>query len=685
MSQMNPAGGANQSKDQLNKQLNKKEKADASARWEWWEPVVLVLLFWYPLRHIYRGLDLWDTGYNYANFLYMGTDHMDSMWLFSTYLSNAAGNLLTRLPMAGTLAGMNLYTGLFASVLAVMGYLFCTRKLGIPGALSFIGEFAALSLCWCPTALLYNYMTYVLFTGCVMLLYVGLTERKKWCLFGAGICLGANVLVRFSNLPEAALILAVWLYAFLEGRENRDDKRSGFVLAVNYTLWCLAGYLAVLAVLFGWIQIRYGMDEYLAGISRLFAMTDKATDYKAGSMVKQLVMTYVDNLYWIFRIGVISFVGIVGFAVAERLAAWIEQADNASGFVNAKAGENAANNTGRQADADGKKRLPESRFFLGELQLIWSGVTVLMICWLYMRGFCSMQYDNYGAILRPGISFLTLTLGICVIRILQRGVGKGEKLLSALVFLTVLLTSIGSNNGIYPSLNHLFIAAPYTLCQCWRFVKDAEDLSFRATGKKQRVWGFEIRLFPVKMVLIVLIFLFLYQSGRFGWSFVFAEATGAKNMSVMVDNNETLKGVQMSPERARWMREISEYVTEHGLEGRELIPFGSVPAMSFYLKMPAAFNPWSDLDSYNEAVMWEALKGEMEKVRQGGKRPVVLLEASYAMYMMDGEAALRQAGLQDKAIEKIREKDGKIQRLKIYIEDMDYGVTFTNEKFVLME
>ena len=64
------------------------------------ENIALVLLAFYPLRHIAWGLDLWDTGYNYANFQYMGTEHMDPMWLFSTYLANSVGWLLTKLPRA---------------------------------------------------------------------------------------------------------------------------------------------------------------------------------------------------------------------------------------------------------------------------------------------------------------------------------------------------------------------------------------------------------------------------------------------------------------------------------------------------------------------------------------------------------------------------------------------------------
>ena len=141
--------------------------------------IFIIILAFYPLRHITWGLDLWDTGYNYANFQYMGLEHMDSMWLFSTYFANVLGNLLTKLPFADGLAGMNFYTGLFVSFLAVAGYVFCTKKLGVSPLMAFLGEMVAISLCWCPTALLYNYLTYVLFLACVCFLYEGLKSEAK--------------------------------------------------------------------------------------------------------------------------------------------------------------------------------------------------------------------------------------------------------------------------------------------------------------------------------------------------------------------------------------------------------------------------------------------------------------------------------------------------------------------------
>ena len=142
-------------------------------------PLILAL---YPLRHVWMGIDLRDTGYNYANFRYMGLAHMDSMWVFSTYLANAVGHFFSLLPGGDTLLFMNIYTALVVSVTALIAYFFLVKKCGLPFWTVFAGEFAAVSLCWCPTAVLYNYLTYLFLLLCILFLYVGLTEEKKLSL-----------------------------------------------------------------------------------------------------------------------------------------------------------------------------------------------------------------------------------------------------------------------------------------------------------------------------------------------------------------------------------------------------------------------------------------------------------------------------------------------------------------------
>lgn len=610
------------------------------------ESVLVLILGLYPLRHIYWGVDLMDTGYNYANFVYMGADHMDPMWLFSTYLANVVGNFLTKLPSADSLAGMNLYTGIFISILAIAGYLFCTGKLKIPSVITFVGEFAAISLCWCPTALLYNYLTYVLFLGCVILLYVGLTEGKKWCLFAAGICLGTNVFVRFSNLPEVAMIVAVWAYGVLEALEYRKAQKEGksgtLSRTANRTLWCLAGYLAALLVFLSDIGIRYGLDAYIAGIQRLFAMTDNAADYKATSMLTALIHTYIDNLYWVIRILVIVLAGMLICGILRWLGSKC---------------------TLLTKNAGAKKVL--ERGCNAACVAVCAALALAMLVWLYVYanggdGFCSWAFYSYDSVLRPGILFLMLTLLIAVIKIFQRDCRKEEKLIAGMILLVVLLTSIGSNNGVFPSLNNLFVAAPYTLWQCWLFLKNVTDKRIHI-GKQKHI---TLQMLAAKCILTAFLAMFLFQSVMFGAKFVFAEGTGVQDISAKVTNNEVLKGIKMSPERAEWMSSISAYVEEKDLQGREVILYGQIPSLSYYLQMPSAFNPWSDLLSYSVSQMELDMAELMDEIDKGAERPVVIADAA--------------------KMDKLKQ-DVKWQMIMDFMGKYDYEQTFSNEKFVMWE
>lgn len=677
------------------------------------ENIFIVILTFYPLRHISYGLDLWDTGYNYANFQYMGTEHMDSMWLFSTYLSNAMGNLLTKLPVGDTLMGMNFYTGLFASILALVGYFFCTRCLKMPKGIVFLGEMVALSLCWCPTALLYNYMTYVCFLLLCIFLYIGLVREKHWFLFIAGIFLGMNVFVRFSNLPEAAMIVAVWAYdviLWLEHRksEGKETKYPFWKKLLGHTGWCLAGFLAALAILFAYIQIRYGLDAYFAGIQRLFGMTDTATDYKPTSMIMGLIGSYVENLYWVIRIAVITIGGVVAFTASK----WVQGRSRTTKTIWTVAG--LLLTVALYAYQFAKQKFVGMDFFLqvegvilllvllvatlGWIEklapILWALVVVAMPAWLYANHFTSTMFYSYDSMLRPGVLFLMLTMFIAVIRIFHRDSPREEKLISGMLILVILLTSLGSNNRVYPSLNNLFLAAPYTLWQSWRFICHVKMtvVSRQLTRKKINL-DLTIEAYPVKCVLIAFLAMCFFQFGMFGAKFVFAESTGIQDTSGIVENNEILRGIQMPAEKALWLTEISEYVNQNNLQGKEVILYGTIPSMSYYLQMPSAFNPWSDLRSYSAETMKQAL-AEVEALitLKGQEKPVILLENVYALYVENERGDLGAAqytGSGDIGIDAIRqaemEADVKWQMLMAFMERFGYSQTFRNEKFAIYQ
>lgn len=579
-------------------------------------PLILAL---YPLRHIWIGLDLADTGYNYANFRYMGLEHMDSMWLFSTYLSNVVGHFLTLLPGGHTLLGMNLYTGLFTGLTAVLVYFFCTRKLQIPSSLVFLGEFVALSLCWSPTAVLYNYLTYLLFTIGAMLLYLGLTKERPLFLVLAGVALGSNVLVRFPNLTEAVLILALWGYGFF--------AKKKFSQVVKETGYCLLGYLGVLALFLGYISLRYGFSSYVEAIARLFGMTDVATDYKPTSMLSGVLKWYTNNIYWVIRI---VFFMVLGMVISIPFP---------KKFKKLKA--------------------------VGAVLL-----SVVAIVWLYRRNFCSLYFDEYDSMLLPAILFLMLTLFICALQIVRKRVSAEEKLFAMIVGLMVFFTSIGSNNGLYPSINNLFLAAPYVFRVIWRFCGFGADKfvllkeKMQENGKAKFPGEIAVSLFPVKAMCIAFLCMFLFQSIGFGTRFVFVESKGAKNTDTKVEDSDILKGIYMSAERAQWMETLVSYVQENGLSGKEVILYGNIPSLSFYLGMPSVFNPWSDLASYSVSAMEEAFAQLEAEISEGKELPVIILER----------------GVTDTSTE-----DVKLAMITAYMEQYGYALTFENDKFALYE
>lgn len=594
-------------------------------------PLILLL---YPLRHIHWGLDFWDTGYNYANFRYMGMEHMDPMWLFSTYLSNVVGHFLTMLPGGHTLLFMNLYTGLFTSLLALLGYWFLTKRVGLPGGVVFVGEFAAVSLCWCPTAVLYNYLTYVLLLAGVVLLYEGLTRNKGVLLILAGVALGTNVFVRFSNLPEMGLIVAVWAYGIICHKK--------ILQVLKETGLCILGYAGAVLLFLGYISLRYGLTEYMAGIRRLFAMTDTATDYKAVSMIWGMFLSYIDSFYWVNRLLVFVVAGVVLCALMPEK--W--------------------------------KKLKWAA--CGAIAAVAAG-------WLYYPGFrnsrqsfCDLRFDEYSSMLQPGILFLILTWFVCIIQIFRKKTAKEEKLLAGLIILVVFVTSLGSNNRLFPSINNLFLAAPYVLWCIIRFCRMAclrIPLVWRIFRKEKATAAFgagtlRLDITGVKTMAVMFVCLFLFQSIGFGARFVFVRPSVAKNLDTKVENNGILKGIYMDEEPAAWMEEISGYVFDRGLQGKEVILYGQIPSLSFYLEMPSAFNPWSDLASYSVAAMMAAMAEVEESAAAGGELPVVIV----GMTCVNGLQAAEGAA-----------EDAKLQMILQFMKEYGYTQTFLNDKFALYE
>lgn len=540
--------------------------------------ICLVVLVLYPLRKIGLGVDLMDAGYNYANFRYPGPEYMDSMWYFATFLSEIVGGILIRLPFADKMLVLNIYTGLIVSLLATAGFLFCKKEFHLPAVLLLVGELLACNLCWLPTAVLYNYLTFLLMTGCCILLYRGLTVERYGLLFAAGVLLGLNVGVRFSNLVQVAYILAVWCFLFW--------KKKPIAVFGKVTGLCVGGFAAGVLLFLIPILFVYGGSAYFDAVERLFAMSDSARDYSVLAMLGGLPGAFVEESYHLKRFLLIAGAGTVLLVVVSLWA-------------------------GKFPD--------RKKYLIKPAKVFVCLATAGVFLWQIRHRFWYPDFATYESIRTPAVCLLFFALVIGLLVAASPSFETKERLAALLLVLNLFVTSLGGNNGIFYCFNNLFLVMPFLLY-----------LLMLIFQKESGVY-YTVSLLAAELSLVVLLLSFV-----FGNTFVYEEATGGRDFTAKVTKSEVLWQVKSGEAKIGALESLDDYMRSMG-EKPSCILFGQIPGVSYYLDLPPAFPIWCDLDSYSTEDMEGDLSALSAKVKNGEQiPPVAILESSWAEYLEIG-------------------------------------------------
>lgn len=580
-----------------------------------------LLLLLFPLLKMNQGVDLTDTPYSLGNYRFFA--QAEGVWVMSTFLSNVAGFLLTKLPMGGTLLGMKLYTSLFVSFMALFAYRFFKTKM--PSWVAFAGEMAAIGFCWCPTGILYNYMTYLFFLIGAVLLFRGLAGNRPVCLFLAGICLGLNVSVRVPNVLEAALILAVWYYG--------ARKKKTFEMLLKETGLCVGGFLAAQALMFAVMSALYGIGAYGEMIAGLFGMAGSASDYTFGEMLLSIWSAYVKGFQWMLYPLLCILPGIP-FLVIQ------------------------------------KGKWEKAR------KIVYCVCIVLLFAVLYKWGMYNFRYYQKEAGLQWGVVFLLISIGVCVWMLVTRMLDDEWKLIGCIALIILLITPLGSNNYVWPVLNNLFFIAPVTFWMVYRFARWGRDY-LDSTGR--------VPLFPVKAMVSAMVLAFLVQSLGLGVCYVFKDGETGEKRSMKVINNQVLQGMYTTPANAETLDELSIFMTEHEAEyeEKELILYGNIPGLSYYLdKAPAVFTSWADLDTNSLELLCEELQDISKELgEKKAERPLVILTPGLAAYLSEDAEGMEWFGIDAD----LCSKDEKLSAIGTFIKENNYEQVFANEAYVVFE
>ncbi|MBO5083171.1 MAG: hypothetical protein J6C06_11260 [Lachnospiraceae bacterium] len=555
----------------------------------WICAIILALL---PFLHVNSGVEFTDTGYSLGNYQHFA--QAEGTWALATFLSNVTGWLLTMLPFGNTMLGMQVYCNAILSFLLILSFIKLQEY--FPARYVFIGEILAWALCWCPRVILYNYLTYLFLTlGCIFLLKAVKSQKKKY-FFIAGIILGINLFVRFSNLTHVALIVVVIYDAILRKKKVRSALQSVGL--------CIGGYLtAVLAVL-GGIAVFYGGSEYFTMIQSLFAMKDTESTYSLASMIIEPLRAYWDQLKWLWVFLVAIAIGTLIYKFCKKPVI---------------------------------KYMFSTAFLAGLLAIV---------LYYYKIAVFWRNYNDYHCFRFWAVGFIVFGLGLAAYIIFSRKTRQIEKLLASMVIVIIAITPLGSNNALYPVYNNLFIVAPFIF---------AEGMKYIGSNKAESMW-------PAKLGLAVMCFFLMLQSLLFGWTFTFRDAGFTTGINTTITQNRVLKGMRTTSERARQIEELSAYVYENDLCGREVLLYGEIPFVVYALEMPSALSSsWADLDTVlNRGEM----QAEMEALES---EPVIIIAADRYEDLLNNPDTDNEKAL----------------LISEYLQTYDYEETFRNDKFVV--
>lgn len=503
-----------------------------------------VLLIWYALVGVNQGVDLADTGYNIGTYWFMF--QWDGYWTLAMVLANLLGYGLTRLPGGATLLGLNVCTSLLLGVTAAIVYLVLKRK--FPAWCVFLGEVIALGTCWCPATILYNYLTYYVILLALGALYLGLTREKNVWLVIAGILLGVNVFVRFSNLTEMAFILAVWYYAICRQKDKEEIGKNWFGACMQPTLWCILGYAMGVGLVLAGIALTCGIPHYFQTIGNLFSMSGTSEGYSAGSMVLDAWRDYLAQMPWLLLIAAGILAGTVMFCLGGARKARVVK-----------------------------------------ILLYLAGLLVLLRLFWGRRIF-STDYYSDGALWYFAVMFVVAAYvvnGICLFR---ENEDRNLQLLSAFSILTLFIAPLGTNNHAYATINNLFLVAPVTVYLLYKYCI--------ALREKDKGW-WQASRFPVTAMVVFFLACVTWQTFAFQNCYVFGDSSSVEKRNTKIENNGILRGIYTTESKARSLEELSLYLENQNLQKKSLYVYGNIPALCYYLgQAPATAMLWPDLESY---------------------------------------------------------------------------------------
>jgi membrane protein len=527
-----------------------KIEAQKKNKWEQYIlPIILVVLCFLDFN---RGIDMSDTGYSATNFLFF--HDLLGQRVFSTFISLLVGHGMVLLPYGDTLAGLSFYCTFILVALAWLGYFWMKER--VDYRVVFISEVMALFLCWTPRVVLYDYLTFLLFNVCVILLYSGL-EKDSWIrMILAGGVLGVNTFVRISNIAEVTLIVIVWIYGCFSYKEKGINKFNEKLLwQIKYTLICMAGWFIGAGLCMGIFMKAYHKDSVEAAIKQLTTIS------QGGS--HSLSNIFTGPFYQIKPI-YIPLAAIIAILLCSVLYSYLIRNKN--------------------------------KWFHKFGYMIFGTLMLLLYIYMYKKQIYSFVSTSYMSIFYVTMMVCIWGVGVSILNFFVQK-EKEPRILAIIYIILLYITPLGSDTYSMLDLNNMYLMLPLIIYETnyfWRYLK---EISRKRIEDGDKIWH-------ISKILTVTSFIFIsFLWTRFGVDYLY----GASKPETIITEENPLKYMRTTSNKADSLNAIIEYYDESG--SGQLIEMCNSPIFYYLLKAkPVLSNCWPELGSYQYSNMLSELE-----------------------------------------------------------------------------
>lgn len=357
-------------------------------------------VIFYPLLLIWQGLDLTDFGYvltNYQNF-FSGFEEKTG---YGTWLTNLIGGLWL------LLFGNSL--GAIGIRLAGVIIFYAIVLISIKTIQPYINLNTALFLMLIVTAfrggtfyLHYNLLTTFFYCAATYFIIKGLKDNRQSGYLFAGVMIGFNNFVRFPNILGISLVLAIIFYGYLENRPWKD--------IIKESLYFFCGLALALSVVLVYMAASGQLYQYLNVVLNIFNRSAESS-----YSTTNLILRFAIDHYRVLRN---LFIGTAILAPLFLALAYL---------------------MGRL-----KGRLKIFLFFFIFSVAVYFFWDYILINWFMVIFFLT------------GLLYLLLALKIFNIITGQ----PAERSLYLMALLILIITPLGSNNGVINSVYGYWLAVP---------------------------------------------------------------------------------------------------------------------------------------------------------------------------------------------------------------------------------